>query len=100
MVIETGSDRKPAKTTEEFAALQRSELAYAGLVTFATDPENPRGLVMSDAVDIAWNEEWVGTTQKRRLSIDGNHLVIINGPSKNPYTGEMGVSTLVFERTK
>ena len=43
MIIETGSDRKPAKTTEEFAALQRSELAYAGLVTFATDPENPRG---------------------------------------------------------
>ena len=55
---------------------------------------------MSNSIDIAWNEEWVGTTQKRRLSLDGNHLKIINGPSRNPYTSEMGISTLMFERSK
>jgi hypothetical protein len=32
IIIETGDGRKPARTTEEFAALQKSEIAYSGLV--------------------------------------------------------------------
>ena len=100
IIIETGDGRKPARTTEEFAALQKSELAFSGAATFSPDPDNPRGLKMVSVVDIAWNEEWTGTSQTRFLSLDGDRLTIRTSPSKNPYTGEMGISTLVFERSK
>ena len=98
--IETAEGRKPATTTEEFAALQRSEVAYSGLVTFLPDPNNSQGLKMINKVDIAWNEEWKGTSQTRFLSLDGNRLTINTPLIKNPITGEMAISTLVFERSK
>ena len=44
IIIETGDGRKAASTTEEFAALQKSELAYSGLVTFSPDPSNSQGV--------------------------------------------------------
>jgi Lipocalin-like domain len=100
MIIETGDGRKAASTTEEFAALQKSELAYSGLVTFSPDPNNPQGLKMSNKVNIAWNEEWTGTSQTRFLSLDGNRLTIRTPLLKNPISGEMAESTLVFERSK
>ena|SRR5579863_4345870 len=100
IVIETGDGRKAASTTEEFAALQKSELAYSGLVTFSADPSNPQGLKMINKVDIAWNEEWAGTSQTRLLSLDGNRLTIRTAMLKNPISGEMAISTLVFERSK
>jgi hypothetical protein len=100
IIIETGDGRQPAKTTEEFAALQKSELAFSGLATLSPDPDNPRGLRMISKVDISWNEEWTGTSQTRLLSLDGNRLTIRTLPHKNPYTGEMGTSTLTFERSK
>ncbi len=98
--IATAEGRKPAKTTEEFAALQKSELAYSGLATFSPDPDNPKGLKMVNKVDMAWNEEWTGTSQTRFLSLDGNRLTIHTALMKNPISGEMAVSTLVFERSK
>jgi hypothetical protein len=100
IIIETGDGRKPAKTNDEFAALQKSELAFSGLAAFSPDPDNPQGLKMVSNVDISWNEEWTGTSQTRFLSLDGNRLTIRTGPSKNPYTGKMGISTLVWERSK
>jgi hypothetical protein len=98
--IATAEGRKPAKTTEEFAALQKSELAYSGLVTFSPDPDNSKSLKMVNKVDIAWNEEWTGTSQTRFLSLDGNRLTIRTALIKNPISGEMAISTLVFERSK
>ena len=100
IIIETGDGRKAASTTEEFAALQKSELAYSGLVTFSPDPANAQGLKMITKVDIAWNEEWTGTSQMRFLSLGGNRLTIRTPLYKNPITGEMATSTVVFERTK
>jgi Lipocalin-like domain len=100
IIIETSDGRKAASTTEEFAALQKSELAYSGLVTFSPDPNNPQGLKMINKVDIAWNEEWTGTGQTRFLSLDGNRLTIRTPLFKNPISGEMATSTLVFERSK
>lgn len=100
ILIEAAGGRKPASTTEEFAALQKSEVAYSGLVTFSPDPDNPRGLKTVTTVDIAWNEEWTGTSQTRFLSLDGNRLTMRTPLYKNPLTGEMAVSTLVFERSK
>jgi hypothetical protein len=39
IVIFTAAEgRKPAATTEEFAALKRSQIAYSGLVTLSPDP--------------------------------------------------------------
>jgi hypothetical protein len=51
-------------------------------------------------VDISWNEEWTGTNQTRFLSLDGNRLTIRTPLYKNPVTGEMAISTLVFELSK
>ena len=42
--METAEGRKAASTTEEFAALQKSEVAYSGLVTFSPEPNNSQGL--------------------------------------------------------
>jgi Lipocalin-like domain len=98
MIVETAEGRKPATTTEEFAALQKSELAYSGLITLSPDPQNPQGLKMVNHVDIAWNEEWVGTDQVRFLSLADGRLTIRTLPIKNPITGELAVATLVFER--
>jgi hypothetical protein len=100
IIIETGGGRKPASTTEEYAALQKSELAYSGLITFSPDPNNAQGLKMTNKVDIAWNEEWTDTSQTRFLSLDGNRLTIRTALLKNPISGEMAVSTLLFERSK
>ncbi len=100
MIIETAGGRKAASNTEEFAALQRSELAYSGLVTFSPDPANPQGLKMVNKVDIAWNEGWTGTDQTRFLTLDGGRLTIRTALIKNAISGEMAVSTLVFERSK
>lgn len=41
IIIETMDGRKAASTTEEYAALQKSEIAYSGLATFSPDPYNP-----------------------------------------------------------
>jgi hypothetical protein len=100
IIIETAEGRKPANTMEEFAALQKSEIADSGLITVSPDWQNPQGLKMVIHVDIAWNEEWVGTDQVRFLSLDGDRLTIKTPPIKNPISGEMAVATLVFERSK
>jgi Lipocalin-like domain len=100
IIVETAEGRKPAKTTEEFAGLQKSELAYSGMATFMPDPAHPQGLKMINKVDIAWNEAWGGSSQVRFLSLDGNRLTIRTPPIKNPISGEMAVATLVFERSK
>ena len=101
IVIFTAAEgRRPATTTEEFAALQKSQIAYSGLATLSPDPDNPKGLKLLNKVDIAWNEEWTGTVQTRFLSFEGNRLTIRTPLIKNPYTGEMAISTLLFERSK
>jgi len=40
------------------------------------DPNNSQGLKMINEVDIAWNEEWTGTSQTGFLSLDGNRPTI------------------------
>jgi hypothetical protein len=100
IVILAAAGRKPANTTEEFAALQKSHLAYSGLITLSPDPDNPKGLKMVNKVDIAWNEEWTDSSQTRFLTLEGSRLTIRTAPIKNPFSGELAISTLVFERSK
>jgi hypothetical protein len=38
VIFTAAEGRKPAATTEEFAALKRSQIAYSGLVTLSPDP--------------------------------------------------------------
>jgi hypothetical protein len=100
IIIETAEGRKAASAPEEFAQLQKTELAYSGLVEFSTDPQNPASLKMVNHVDIAWNEEWAGTDQVRFLSLDGDKLTIRTAAIKNPLTGVLATATLVFVRSK
>jgi hypothetical protein len=67
---------------------------------FSPDPNNSQGLKIINNVDIAWNEEWTGTSQTRFLSLNGNRLTIRTALIKNPISGEMATSTLEFERSK
>ena len=46
------------------------------LAQVSIDPNNSQGLKMINEVDIAWNEEWTGTSQTGFLSLDGNGLTI------------------------
>ena len=81
IIIETGDGRQPAKTTEEFAALQKSELAFSGLATFTPDPDNPQVLRMVSKVDVSWNEEWTGP--------DPDPIAVARRQSAhNPYVAE------------
>jgi len=100
IIVETGEGRRPAQTVEEFANLQKTELAYSGMVSFSADPQNPQALKMINHVDIAWNEEWLNTDQVRTLTLEGGRLTIKTPPIKNPVSGDLAVSTLVFERTR
>jgi len=100
IVLFTAANRKPAKTPEEQAQLQKTHIAYTGLVSFEPDSTDASRLKMTNKVDIAWNAEWAGTTQIRFLSLQGNRLTIKTPVIKNPFTGEQAVATLVFERSK
>jgi hypothetical protein len=100
IIVETAEGRRPAQTVEEFANLQKTELAYSGLASFAANPQNPQALKMINHVDIAWNEEWLNTDQVRTLTVEDGRLIIKTTPIKNPVSGDLAVATLVFERTK
>lgn len=71
MVIISGADRKPAKTTEEKAALLDSVLAYAGKSTF-------EGNKITTTVDMSANEVFSGERAKqvRFFEVTGDKLVI------------------------
>ncbi len=100
VLVETAEGRKPSNTVEGLAALQKSMLAYSGKYTLSPDPQHPRGLKLINHVDMSWNEEWTGTEQVRFLSIESDRLVIRTPPIKNPISGELAISTLVWERWK
>lgn len=71
MVIISGADRKPAKTTEEKAALLDTVLAYAGKSTFD-------GNKITTTVDMSANEVFSGerARQVRFFEVTGDKLVI------------------------
>jgi hypothetical protein len=100
IIVETAEGRKPAQSIEEFADLQKSEIAYSGTITLLPDPQNPEALKMINHVDIAWNEEWLGTDQFRTITIENDHLIIKTAPIKNPISGQIAIATLVFERSR
>jgi|SRR6478672_694990 hypothetical protein len=88
--------KKPAAsvaTAAEAEALFRSMAAYAGTYTV-------KGNQVTHVPDVSWNETWTGTDQIRDYRFDGEHLLLATAPSPNPYTGNMSVRTLVWEKVK
>ena len=60
-----GSDRKPASTDAERAALLNSLVAYIGRYRVEGDQ-------WVTAVQTAWAPEWVGSEQRRTVRLDGD----------------------------
>ena len=94
-VVFSASNRKPAKTEQEKAALIASLTAYTGKYkvdgsTFTTD------------VDVAWTPEIVGTPQKREFKVDGDKLQIVTVPRVSPNLADKAMTrgVLSFERVK
>jgi hypothetical protein len=69
IVIFTAAEgRKPAATTEEFAALKEAKLLTRDWSRCLQTREYPKDLKLINKVDTAWNEEWTGTVQTGFLS--------------------------------
>ena len=60
-----GSDRKPATSDTERAALMKSLVAYIGRYRIEGDQ-------WVTSVQTAWAPEWVGTEQRRSVKLDGD----------------------------
>lgn len=94
IVIITGADRHPAKTSEEKVALFDTVLAYSGKYTIDGDKITIR-------VDMSGNEVFTGfnQTQTRYFKIDGQQL-IVRTPEINSAAlpGKKIVGTNIFER--
>jgi Lipocalin-like domain len=97
MTIIVDSPRpKPAgatATAAEAEALFRTMASYAGSYTI-------RGNQVIHRPDASWNETWTGTDQIRNYKFDGEHLMLATAPSPNPFTGQMSVRTLTWEKVK
>ena len=69
----TGEGRKPPQTEAERSVAFTSMAAYSGRYRVEGDR-------FVTKVDMAWNENWVGTEQLRHYRIDGNMLYIETDP--------------------
>jgi hypothetical protein len=78
-------------TDPERADLFRTMTAYSGTYSFD-------GTTVEHHIDISWNEIWTGTVQRRRVTWEGNRLILTTPPSPRSKDGKMSVRTLTFER--
>jgi hypothetical protein len=96
IIILTGSNRHPAKTTEDKAALLDSVLAYSGKYTVEGDKITTR-------VDVSANEVYSGANQvqSRFFKVEGDKLTINTGEIVSAaIPGKRVVATLTFERER
>ena len=90
----TAEGRKAPRSAEDRDAAFRSAVAYSG--RYRVD-----GNKFVTAVDIAWNEAWVGTDQVRFFKREGNRLHIESPPTGNlNSSGQMVRGILIWEREK
>lgn len=80
-------------TDEEALGLFKALTAYCGKYSV-------RGAKVIHHVDIAWNELWGGTDQERRYVLEGDKLVIQNGPLLSPWDGKRIIATMTYERDR
>jgi hypothetical protein len=94
-VVFSASDRKPAKTDQERAALLSSLTAYTG--KYRVD-----GNSWITDVEVAWTPEFAGTAQKREFKIADDKLQVLTTWRTNPNFPEKGMTrgVLTFEKLK
>jgi hypothetical protein len=96
IILQTRTNRAPAKTVEEKAALLDSMLAYSGKYTID-------GNRMTIRVDMSWNEIYSGANQNqtRFFSIEGDKLIIRTPEIVSAVRpGQKAVATLTLERER
>ena len=95
MNVITAQDRmKKPETDADRSAAFKTLVAYSGKYTIDGD-------AFITKVDVAWNEAWVGTDQKRTFKIDGDTLTItsMTQPAVN-FDNRMMHGELVWSRVK
>jgi hypothetical protein len=96
MVIITGANRHPAKSTDAKAALLDSVLAYSGKYTIAGDK-------ITITIDMSSNEVFTGANrvQTRFFKFDGDNLTIQTGEiASAALPGKKVIGTNIFERER
>jgi hypothetical protein len=91
----TGEARKAAKTDQERGGLLNTLVAYSG--TYIVEGDK-----WTTNVEVAWNPEWVGTTQVRNFKLDGERLMVLTPWRVMPNWADKGMtrSIVTFERSK
>lgn len=95
-LIVRGARARPAgaaATPAEAQALFAGMLGYGG--SYAID-----GNEVTHRVDIAWNESWSGTVQKRTFAFEGGRLHLTTPLSPDPAEGKMSVRRMLWERLR
>jgi len=92
IAMQTAEGRSAPRSDADHTAAFRSMLAYSG--RYRT--EGGRIVI---AVDIAWDESWIGTEQVRFYRIEGDRLHIETDPRSMPnFGGRVMRSVLVWTR--
>jgi len=73
----TGEGRKIPQSDMERSDAFRSMIGYTGQYRVEGDK-------IVTKVDVAWNEAWVGTEQKRCCRFEGNRLLLQSPPQSHP----------------
>jgi hypothetical protein len=88
------SDRKPATSDADSAALLKSLMVYTGKFTVDGDK-------LTTNVDLSWNEILTGTAQVRFFKLEGDKLSIRTAEQASAvYPGKKVVGTLSWERER
>ena len=94
LVIQTAEGREPPRGDQERATAFRSMLAYSGKYRVEAN-------AVIIAVDLAWDESWVGTEQVRHFKIEGSRLLIEVAPQRYDNLGDRVLrGLLVWERAE
>lgn len=85
---------RPARTNDSLGDLFKTMLAYTG--KYGIDGDE-----LVTAVDAAWVPEWVGTTQRRVVEIDGDTLSLRTAKQPNPMQqGKLMTGVLTWKRDR
>jgi hypothetical protein len=94
IVVTTADNRKGGMADAERAALHKSMLAYTGKYRV-------EGNDFVTIVDVSWNQDWIGTEQRRHFRIEGDKLFIESAPGPSiVFPGKTDYRRVVWEREK
>jgi hypothetical protein len=95
LALITRAGRKPpagnVATAAEAEGLIRSMIAYGSRFECVGDE-------VLHHCDLSWTEKFTGTVQRRKITFDGDRLMLSPPPSVDPLDGKMSLRTLTWER--